>query len=838
MINNSGFSDFNEIGPIQTNNYGESYLYNINRNTFEKINSHTLFDSKFSEQLFESDFLNIIIGTDSGLLPKYLMDKGLPKGSRYIFVEPSAILTQLMANQLIGELDPAIVCISLDQWQRHTELFKIQDYFYINSVRSFNAICAEDDNCNVYAELSWHITEVLTQYHWNINMTLGNETFTSRQLVNLADNLLPASKLQNVFKNKTVIILAGGPSLDDALVWVKSHRNQIVVFSVSRISRQLKQAKIEPDFVFSVDPTELSFDISKEMLTFSLKPIFVYSFHTVSTLVNQWHGLKFYLGPRVPWKSALNDNNISGTGPTVTNTALSAAHAFGFKRIILAGVDFCFTRDGYTHAKGSDEHIAGPRFNLTSLQVETNGGNLAPTSCDLAAAIQTLGIQAKKIVATGCQIINSSVNAAKISDVDYVPLTDIELEADEIDVLSIVHQGLSIESQSNINRKEVVNELQRVRFQVHAIGEMAAKALRLNQKMFNDDGIIENYKDKRSLDKIEKTLNREYRRYSRLIKQFGIRSFIKMTKPFTDEDWTADEVKSFGNSYYEIYRDGTKKLLNLLDDAIERINCRTEEMKDQPDFSRLISQWNKDRSFTRASIWREQHPGAVIPEIVKMQFAELDGKFQSVLNDKNTAHMARAKSYTSLAYLKKRAALLFKHQKIPELENLLASLLKHEQQEDVEPYRHLIQGYLLELNGDSESALHAYQFIIDYQDAPLLEEALLRIASISIDTQDINNINAYLSLQCLSEINPIYLPFYADILRLRGAPEASLEAYREYMGLFPDDHLVQIKLVTVLMENEMYEVAAVLVDYLLIKQPNLKAVIEFKNRLEDKVLPH
>ncbi len=827
MKENTNFIASNDVGPVKTNAFGEKYFYNLNRDSFNKTGSQALFDAKFGNRLFQPDSLNIVIGTDSGLLPLYLQQKGLPKGTRYIFIEPAPILEHLINHRLLEELDPAIVCITLDEWDKSTQLFKIQDYFYINSVQLFNSLCAEDDNCNVYAELSWHITEVLAQSHWTVNMTLGNETFTTRQITNLADNLLPAKLLNNAFHGKTVVLLAGGPSLDEALPWVQKHRHQLVIFAVSRISRQLKNIKLEPDFIFSVDPTELSFDISKEMLTFSSRPIFVYSYHTVPSLVSQWQGLGLYLGPRVPWKSSLNQENLDGAGPTVTNTALNIAHRFGFKRIILAGVDLCFTRDGYTHAKGSDEHVAGPRFNLTSLQVETNGGFMAPTSCDFAAATNTLALQAKIITAAGCQIINPSQNAAKINNINYIPLADIELNSDSIDIGAIISKYTAPSSHLH-NSQATISELKRAQFQIEAILRLAKNALELNKNMYNTQGVIENYKDKRQLDKIEKKLNRDHRQYSKVVKRFGIRSFIKITKPFTDEDWSAEEAKEIGNAYYEAYRDGAIAILKLINDAIERAHSRLEESNPEPDFKLLINQWRKDRSFGRAKLWQQNHLDAIIPKSVQTELNDLEKLFTSVLDNKNTAHMARAKSYTSLSMLKKRAGLLFKHQKTQELNDLLSGLDKHEEQTTTTPYIDLINGYLAELQDDTEAAIETYHNIINNEDSPLLEEALLRIAVISINTNDINNTNAYLALQCLSHLNPFYLPFYAEILRLRGDIMAAIDAYNHYISEFSEDTLAQIKLATLYMENKIYDAAELMLNYILTKTPDSKAATDLK----------
>ena len=819
-----------DFGSIVVNNFGEHYFYAINRDCFARTSAQTLYANKFAKILFNENVLNVIVGTDSGLLPQYIQNTKLPKGSRYLFIEPETVLSALQNRHMLTGLDEErIRCISLTDWSETISQFKIQDYLYINAVHSCNAFCAEDDHIQLYAEISWHITEVLSQMHWLNAVELGAESFVTRQLENIADHILPAQSLAHAFKDKTVVLLAGGPSLDLALPWVQQHRQQCVVFAVSRISRQLLQQGIEPDFVFSVDPTELSFDISKEMLNFSQRTQFVCSHHTVPALINQWTGRLFYLGDRLPWKSDLNVKNISSAGPTVTNTAINVAHHFGFKRIILVGVDLCFTKEGFTHAKGSDEDIAGPRFNLTSLQVETNTGLMAPTSCDFSQAILSLGVQAQLLAENGCKLINVSGQAAKINAVDYIPLTDLALTDQAIDVQSVLSAHLAKQVNVPVMLNKILDEFKRVRFQIKAIATLAENAKQINNEMYNAEGIIENYKDKHRLDKIEKKFKREYRQFTRLVKSFGIRRFIKLAKPFSDEEWTAEEAKELGSVFYDAYLEGTALLLSLLDQAIERTQSRLEEYKVQPNVDRLIAQARKDHSYGRVRLWQLKFPQLMLTEQQQAIFCEFEQRFLDVLNNRQTKHFASAQKRSSLSTLKQRAALLFKHKKIEDLQALLSGLDRHQEQQAAIPYRYLLNAYIAEINNQPDTALDAYQQIVIEADV-LLEEALSRIANISID-QD-NSASAQLALQCLAQINPSYLPLYAEILRLQDEPLQAIDAYNRYIALFPDDSLIQLKLAMLYIEQKIYAAAEIMLNYVLQKSPELSMALTVKQQLQ------
>ncbi|WFP50154.1 DUF115 domain-containing protein [Methylomonas sp. EFPC3] len=831
MTETIDLADEQALGPLTTNAFGDRYFFNLNRHAFDKLGAAALFETKFGDLLFREDELNIVVGTDCGMLLQYLRGKTLPKGTRYIFIEPDRVLQALLSHDLLGETDERIVCVGPGEWPQTLQKFKAADYFYIDAVKSVNALCAQDDFIDEYAELSWHVAEVLSQLNWRYSAELGSEAFIARQIANAADNRLPAKLLAKAFSGKTVAILAGGPSLDQALPWVIQHRQQCVVFAVSRISRQLLAAGIEPDFVFSVDPTDLSFDISKEMLNFSEKTVFVCSYHTVPTLVSQWPGTMLYLGARLPWQSDLNIKNLSSAGPTVTNTALNMAYEFGFSRIILCGVDLCFTREGFTHAKGSDEQLAGPRFNLTSLQVETNGGYLAPTSCDFAQAIKSLGRQTQLLSRAGCRIVNLAEGAAKIEAVEYLPAASLLLDSEPVDVDSILTARLSSASGGCQDLEHVHAELKRAQHQVKAIAKLSANARQINDAMYRSEGTVVSFKDKKNLDQIEKKFKREYRQYSRLVKKFGIRSFIKLTKPFDDAEWSAEEARQLGNVYYDAYAEGANKLLALIDAAIDRVSARRQEQMPQPDFAQLLAQAETDRSYGRVKLWRRKFGEESLPAGFAAEFAEMERRYADVLSDRNTKHMARAKSHSNLAAVKHRAGLLFKHRKTAELRDLLAALDKHEQQQAANCYRFLVEGYLAELQECPEDALDAYQRVVDLGDA-LLEEALARIAAIGVSHDD--GQTARLALECLSQLNPVYLPFYAEIQRLQQDMVAAIDSYAAYIGQFPQDVLVQMKLAALYGECRIYDGADMMLDYILQQKPDYAAALALKRHLSEQ----
>lgn len=830
-MNTVNFDQLSQASVLNTNAFGDKYLYNLNRNSFDKISAQAVFEAEFDKFLLKEDTLNIIIGTDSGLLPRYIQQQGVPSGSRYIFIEPDHVLEQLKQHQLLEELPPEIVCTTPSQWEEQANIFKINEYSYINGIRSFNAICAQQAILDEYAELSWQLSEALHILHFRHNTSIGCETFIVRQLENITENILPVTLLINAFQGKTVIILAGGPSLTTVFPWLIENRHKLVVFSVSRISRQLIAANIEPDFVFSVDPQEANIDVSKEMFLFSDQTIFINGYHVQSALLNQWQGRSLYLGTRLPWQSALNIDNVHGTGPTVTNSALSMAHYLGFSKILLAGFDLCFTKEGITHAKGSDEALTGPKYDAAPLQVETYNGEFRPTGQDYYSAFLTLAKQAEMITADRREIINLAPTAAKVEHINHLLPNEVKLAELNADDIATPKDRIPLLSNDTLNKhySAVLDELKKAEFQIQAIEKLAQKALDINQRMYNTHGMIENYKEKRELDNIEKQLKRKHRNHSTLVKKFGIRQFIKITSPHDNDDWDADKAQKLGDVYYQAYLSGATSLSKLIKAAIVRTQSRQEELTDSPDFTHLLNQWKQDKSYGRAALWLKKHTNIAVSEDTALALAVMQKNFSELLVNQDTLFKAKVARHSTLPLLKSKIKLLFKHKKIDDLKNLKIGFTHDTKHDNKEPYLLLVDAYLAELGNNYKTALSYYNDIINLEDSPLLEEALLRIASISLEQQDQSNV--FLAMDCLAQLSPLYLPYKAELARIMGDYLLAIDSYNAFIQVFPEDTLSKLKLTALYIDIKVYDAAELMLDHILETDPELESATALKNKL-------
>lgn len=809
-----------QLGPFIVNEYGDRYLYPVNRDTFKRIGSHTLYKRQFGEGFFREKTLHIIAGTDSGLLLSYLLKNGLPEGSRYLFVELPWILERLNAEGVLSNLDERTACVCEQDLQDGLARFQVSNYLYTERINIWKSFAGNDAFLPDYPDLYWRIRNTVDAIAWHTKVELGSQIFIQRQLENLADNRVSAACLKGVFTGKTAVLLAGGPSLDEILPWVRENRKNLVVLAVSRIARRLQQIGLVPDIFFSVDPHAVSFDVSREMLDFANKSIFINSYHVYPPLLSQWTGRSLYTGARFPW--AENEGGIAfGAGPTVTNTAFAIAVTMGFSQIILAGVDLCFSQTGQSHAKGSNESLAGPQFNHFDTMVETNDGSRAFTHRAMAEAIPTFAMQAGCAQRSGCRTINPAAKAARIDNVFYHPLSEISFEPLHEPAFDILQSVLPADDPAARLRhyRALLEKLSMAQARITAIQKLANDGLKCNDGLFGRNGLKQDFKYKIRMDKIEKALARpSLAPYADLVKKYGLRQFVNIARPDTDLEWSDEQIEATGRIYYEAFRDGARELQSLLKNASQRVELRIAEENPQTDAGVLARSWRQFGEPGRVKLWKKRQGFAMNHSLTSAcpEIEKLEEEFKTLMHCQDSGHLQRSYRDADPSVARSKARILFKNKDRDSLSGLAEGLAVMKQKEAL-PVLHLVRGYLAELCENPAAAFDAYHQVIETDSAMAREDALTRIAALSLDLGD--GQNALLALQCLSAMTPIYLAQYADLAKLMGQTQTALNAYADYLETAPGDPVVLLKVGKLYKEIEQRESATAVFEYLLANDP-------------------
>ena len=804
-----------------TNTFGDKFLYSLNHNTLNQtgaVHQHRL---RFEHLTAKENTLFIVIGSDSGTLLSYLNTVTIAPGTRFIVLEPDHIFP-LIASEIQESTTSEIVAfVPAEDFKTAADEAQIDRYFYAGEVIIIKSLAAEYNFTGRYHDLFFSIQTLCNHKKYQIRSRLTGKPFKLAQLKNIAENHTSSSCLRNTFRGKTAVLLAGGPSLDEILPWVLKNKDSLLILAASRISRRLLEVGLTPDIFFSIDPHQVSFDVSKEMLRFWKDSLLIHSYHVSPLLLSQWQGNNIYLGNRFPWNSRMNQESLPMAGPTVSNTALSVAVEMGVSQLILAGMDLCHNKEGYTHAAGSNEHLAGPQLAQTTTQVLTNGGWMAETTSDLLSAADILALQVEHAAQHGTILINPASGAAQVKGVLYLRLEDIQLEA--ISPPAAVTLKKLSKQPSVDQRKEdllkVQGELSWITGQLIQIKKLCREALRCNEGLFGRKGKKQDFKYKKRMDKIERKLNSTYGRSTVFVKEYGAYDLLQMTILGSDEDWTEQKIEDAATTYYSKYSETSSQLLELIKETKQRIQSRLDEDAATPDFDLLFSRWQQERIPGRLYVWLARHNRQIedLPADVHHSAQQLTEEFSRQMDETaDSAHMQRSKKFADLKELRGKILMYFQKKDSQALENLQTSLEKH-QNPDAKKYLYLCQGLLNELNKQWDQALDAYQLLFNAQDEILLEDALLHITSISLSRNDLDN--SFLALENLAKLSPIYLQQYADLLKLTGAHQQALNTYLSYMEKVPHDISTILKIGNYYRELNIEEGAKTMFEHALSLDP-------------------
>ncbi|ABK44666.1 conserved hypothetical protein [Magnetococcus marinus MC-1] len=797
-----------DLGQILTNNFGERYLQGINGESFSRMGSVAYFKQHYGKALWGPDKLTIVLGTDSGLLVHYILEHihAEDTTSRVLFIELEDVLERLQQEELLPKTIPGRVdVVSMAQWlERAKEAFNFSDYLFLDAVNRVQSVGAQDALHPHYLGQWDSLTNEFLQFSTVVKMQTGNQIFAHAGLKNLAENRLRAQQLHGLFKGKTAVILAGGPSLLESLAHVKANRDKLVVIAVARIAGTLLKEQITPDFIFSIDPHEVSFNNSHEMLHFWEKSFFVNLYHVTPMLLGQWRGRSAYIGPLFPWKNEIDGENQlpSYPGITVSHQAIGCAIDMGFSQIILCGIDLCFSKEGYTHAKGSMESQIGPFLADSSFRVETNAGDIAESRFDFYSAIPSLAYLAAYAEEKGCQLINPAPQAAKIERVAHLGWDTLNFAPMAQPVTTYLQEQLPPETRASrlAHYELVLTELLHARNEISQVRKLAEEALVCNKRLFGKKGKPGDYSAKLRMDQIEETLDKQHPTFSTLVKQWGIQSFLRLIRADKEKAWTDEEIELTGERYYQAYKQGAQQAVQLLNETIHRVQMRIEEEKPKPNLKNLLRQWEEDAQPNRLTLFtqRQQIDLAGFPDKLRSRFALLQAQFDNQLSQEEAKLKLVLATSGNIITARNKLRNLFRHQSMQALKDLRNGLM-NSQFEFKHALNELTQGYILELEGELEAAMDCYAKV---ERPELFEEAQTHMLQILLKQ---NRIEESLPvLEAMANFNPSKLPYYATMLGLTGRAEAAKVAFDHYLELAPQDLLTRLKYAQMLFKNQRH----------------------------------
>ena len=783
-MNNCNEKIDDEIEPyFDINKFGEYFLPSVNRNAFEKVDSETYYNLNFNIDLDKEDFIFIFVGSDSGLLANYLLNKKLGKGSKIIIFELEHVLSLLNVD-IPSDRSKDFYLISYDCFFELNETVELNLHVIRKCIEIYKSSAVKSGVITSYNALYSNVDNRISTMYFELKALLSSQIYIKCQFENLCENILPSSILKDKFDGCTAVVIGGGPSLDNHIDWLLENRDKCILIVASRVYAKLYNLGIKADFVVSIDPYAISFEVNKDFMSIPHETILINGYHTTPLIMGQWTGAKLYLGNLTPFnRHNKYKNNILQKPPTVINSAIEFAVQLGVKRVLLMGVDFCHSKMGKTHTDNTHGSNSIPDFSKSYDWVKTYNGDYSETPPQLNLAIKSLESNIKNYQSV--DIINSSLDAAVVEGVRYSNPIDLDI----VGINSIHKKILSpksyIPSDSEcIEHIDLCTEILKTELlDVKKLCDILSDAVSLIDELRSDpnNSSVINYK----LDNIELEIESNYSDIANLCKEWGKYDFINfMTSRNDDVEWNQTEITDRFSSYYKTYLDSANAIMKLMEDSLDRCLSRRMEFDGIQYFDDFFAQWKKDQQFARVRVFSQIQSIniSLLADNVRDKIFYAEKLFQEQLKatPKKIDNVNFLEDMISRSFLK--ISLLFSVRNI----NALHAMVQYTHpyinlDKDVMRLHFNAKSYCSFLTEDYKQSLEDILEIPDDLRTELERKHIVHL-SLLMGLLDI----AIENLGVLSSIHDGYLPKYAKLLSLSGEYQLAIINYVKYLELYPD----------------------------------------------------
>lgn len=260
-----------------------------------------------------------------------------------------------LATYITGERDEKIVIYAPEL--KNAMKINEQQLSILSDIKSENNI---SDNLKEELLKKKRIYEKIKQVFIRESSVRNNEKRMNLNFkYNIANCIHYVDEIEDRFKDKKVIIVAAGPSLDknvEQLKTIDRKTDEYVILAVGTVYKKLLNMGIKPDYVIIIEANE-SIISQISGVEDTEVPLLILS-TAYRELARKYQGKK-YLIDQYEYDHAEDHAQKYGyklysTGGSVTTTATSVAITLGARTIIFIGFDLSYP-DGISHADGTSD---------------------------------------------------------------------------------------------------------------------------------------------------------------------------------------------------------------------------------------------------------------------------------------------------------------------------------------------------------------------------------------------------------------------------------------------------------------------------------------------------
>ncbi len=203
-------------------------------------------------------------------------------------------------------------------------------------------------NENYYKEVKNYLTYVLDRKDMNTATFTRFQRLWTKNFIYALPDLLTAKSinlLKNISKNSTSVIVAGGPTLEKNISYLKSIKDNAIIIAVDTVYKFLKKHSIIPDILVVIDPQFWNYKyVENEKIDNSIVVVESSVYHKVLGIAPNKN---YFIGASIFQIAKYFEENNAGRGTlaaggSVSTSAFDIARIIGSKDIILLGLDLSY----------------------------------------------------------------------------------------------------------------------------------------------------------------------------------------------------------------------------------------------------------------------------------------------------------------------------------------------------------------------------------------------------------------------------------------------------------------------------------------------------------------
>lgn len=295
-----------------------------------------------------------------------------------------------------------------------------------------------------------------------------DEFWSLEQTIENVRSAIPVLTSRRISRHYPAFIIGSGPSLDDAIPYIKKYLDRAVVFACGSAISTLARYGIVPDFHVEIERTKTTYDY----LVDALDEEYLAQLRIVAN--NPMHPLVFTLGREQYMFIKPNDTGallfdpslprLYYANPTVVNGGLSLALHMGFKEIYLFGTDMGFKDPERHHASGhlslkKDSKFYQPKEGYDR-ELEGNFGGKVLTNRLLFWAKDS--IERLLELFPEAKVYNTS-DGARILNTIPLRLEKLRLSSSPRDKEEIIRESISLFSDEPLKKVSISNFLNQLK---------------------------------------------------------------------------------------------------------------------------------------------------------------------------------------------------------------------------------------------------------------------------------------------------------------------------------------------------------------------------------------